>query len=240
MNVNLTDKNPALRGRFLRACLAALVALGAPMTIADAAESRIVARGEYVLDFRDPDGAASDEFAGRMIERFFQIYPRLVADFNPEATRSVIFIIRNDDDGVAFADNGAVTYHIGWFRKNPEDMDVVTHELMHVVQSYEGQAPGWLTEGIADYVRNAYGITNAAAGWALRAPGPGSNYTDGYTITGAFLQWLETTKSPGIVKSLDREARAGLYSEASWPAVAGASVEVLWQEYKSASASPAP
>jgi hypothetical protein len=234
--VNPFDPNPVLLSRFLRACLPALAAFGVPMTTASAAESRIVARGDYVLDFRDPDGAASDVFAERMIEQFFRIYPRLVADFNPEASLRVIFVIQDDDKGVASADNGTVTYHMGWFRKNPADIDVVTHELMHVVQAYQGKAPGWLTEGIADYVRDVYGTANAETGWALRPPVPGSNYTDGYTTTAAFLQWLETAKAPGIVKLLDRQARAGVYGEASWLAAGGAPVEALWEAYQSASA----
>jgi hypothetical protein len=195
------------------------------------AENRVVTRAGYTVDFQDPDNAASEELAGRMIEHFFRLYPQLVTDFNPDAPRRVVFVIRNDDAGVAFADAGTVTYHVGWFRKNPQDIDVVTHELMHIVQNYRGQAPGWLTEGIADYVRDRYGLANAEAGWKFQAPGPDNSYTDGYRVTGAFLAWLEATKTGGIVRALDRQARAGSYDDTNWTALAGAPVETLWREY---------
>lgn len=225
------SRRPSRRFQGLAAIF--LSATSAAALPAEAAENRVVTRAGYTVDFQDPDDAASEELAGQMIEHFFKLYPRLVADFNRDAPRSVAFIIRNDDAGVAFADQGAVTYHIGWFQKNPQDIDVVTHELMHIVQDYRGKGPGWLTEGIADYVRNAYGLANAEAGWRFQAPRSDSNYTDGYRVTGAFLAWLEAKKKRGIVKALDRRARAGTYDDANWPALAGASIEMLWQEYKS-------
>lgn len=231
--MNLIDWNCRSSRRFQRLAAILLSATSAAALPADAAENRVVTRAGYTVDFQDPEDAASEELAGRMIKQFFKLYPRLVADFNRAAPRRVAFIIRNDDAGVAYADQGAVTYHIGWFRKNPQDIDVVTHELMHIVQNYQGQGPGWLTEGIADYVRSKYGLANAEARWKLEPPLSHNNYTDGYRVTGSFLAWLERTRKPGIVKALDRQVRAGIYTDASWTTLAGAPVETLWQEYKS-------
>ena len=41
-----------------------------------------------------------------------------------------------------------------WFTEHPDDYGAVIHELCHVVQAYGNKkVPGWVTEGIADYVR---------------------------------------------------------------------------------------
>jgi len=214
--------------------LAASTALAAP---ASAAESRIVERGGYTLDFRDPPGTTDQAVADRMVETFFAVYPQLVTTFNPDAPTRVTFIMDPDLPAVAGVGGDVVMYHSGHFAAHPHDIDVVTHEVMHVVQAYGDRgAPGWLTEGIADYVRHVYGVDNAAGGWALPDFSPDQSLEDGYRGVGRFLLWLETHGHAGVVRALDSRLRAGTWSDEAWVELTGRTLPTLWADY---AASPA-
>jgi hypothetical protein len=116
--------------------------------------------------------------------------------------------------------------------KHPEDIDVVTHEVMHIVQAYgDNHVPGWLTEGIADYVRYKYGVNNTAAGWKLTDYKAGQSYTNAYRITARFLVWVEKNKNPETVNKMDSAMRAGKYTDGMWKQYCGKTVDELWQEY---------
>ncbi len=102
---------------------------------------------------------------------------------------------------------------------------------MHIVQDYgDGAGPGWLTEGIADYVRYDYGVDNATAKWALPALKPTHNYDNAYRITARFLIWVEKGKK-GTVQKLDSQLRSHTYTADSWKKLTGKTVDELWAAY---------
>jgi hypothetical protein len=118
-----------------------------------------------------------------------------------------------------------------WLKEHPEDIDVITHEAMHIVQAYRHPVPGWLTEGIADYARYTYGVNNQAGKWRLPDFRAGQHYTNAYRVTARFLVWLEKHDHPGIVDKLDKAARDGSYRPSMWAELTGKTVDELWQEY---------
>ena len=61
--------------------------------------------------------------------------------------------IQKSDEGIAFADSNAITVSSHWVEKYPEDIGLIVHEAAHLVQLYPEFEPGWVTEGIADYIR---------------------------------------------------------------------------------------
>jgi len=61
--------------------------------------------------------------------------------------------IQKSDEGIAFADSNAITVSSHWIEKYPEDIGLIVHEAVHVVQLCPEFEPGWITEGIADYIR---------------------------------------------------------------------------------------
>ncbi|MEO8112703.1 MAG: basic secretory protein-like protein, partial [Ginsengibacter sp.] len=112
------------------------------------------------------------------------------------------------------------------------DLDVVTHEVMHIVQSYPGGAgPGWITEGIADYVRNKMGVNNEAGDWRLPEYNSRQNYTDAYRVTARFLQWIEQKYKSNLVQKLDADMRNKKYAPAFWKTETGKTIDQLWSEY---------
>lgn len=167
-----------------------------------------------------------------LINTFHEVYPKMAEKYNPNTQKSVRVIISDSYTGVAYTSAGSVTISGQWITENREDTDVLTHELMHVVQAYSGSVPTWLTEGIADYVRSEFGINNQAAGWKLpTAYKEGQNYTDGYGVAGAFLVWLEAEYDELLVKKMDENLRNGTYSLGLWVEYTGFSLPDLWLIY---------
>jgi hypothetical protein len=199
---------------------------------ANAQKSMLVIRGGYTLSISGNDATLDTAEQTRLVNTFFKVYPLLAAEYNPNTLKSVEMVIDTAYKGVAATANGKVTIASNWLHKHPEDIDVVTHEVMHIVQDYgESIGPGWLTEGIADYARNKFGVNNAAAKWSLPEFKPTQKYDNAYRITARFLYWIEEKKKPGIVKELDGQLRKHTYTDNAWKQLTGKTVDELWKEY---------
>lgn len=168
-----------------------------------------------------------------LVKTFFEVYPVLTERYNREAQRRVVFTVDTSYHGVAAAFNGRVIFNPEWFAKNPNDLDVVTHEVMHIVQNYgRSRVPGWVTEGIADYVRYKYGLYNKEANWALPELKPEHHYSSSYRITARFFAWLEERRDPQIVDKLDEAARADRFYDNIWEELTGRTIDELWDDYR--------
>lgn len=160
------------------------------------------------------------------------VYPKLVKDFNKKARMDITVKIDTVYDGVAYAHNGRVTVSSQWLYKRPNDVDLMTHEIMHIVQSYPSNSgPGWLTEGIADFVRFRYGINNVKARWSLPEFSVKQHYKDSYRVTARFLEWLSQNYKKNIVNKLDKKMRSNKYSPKLWKKYTGYNIDQLWGFY---------
>lgn len=166
-----------------------------------------------------------------LINTFFKVYPLQVKRFNKKAKKVVYFDIDTAYDGVAATYGDHIRFNPKWFDKHPKDIDVVTHETMHVVQSYPGYDPGWLVEGIADYVRYVYGVDNPGAHWTLPAYKEDQSYKNAYRVTARFLVWVEKNKYKDLVNKMDSALRSNTYKPDMWKALTGKTVDELWAEY---------
>lgn len=128
--------------------------------------------------------------------------------------------------GVAHALGGKISIAAAWVRSHPDDYGMVVHELTHVVQSYPPGGPGWLVEGIADYIRIVH--------YEPQAPRPRidpakASYKDAYKTTAIFLEWVEKNHAEGLVAKMNAALRQGAYDDALWPKCTGRSVDELWK-----------
>jgi hypothetical protein len=203
----------------------------APLCTA-AQQEEVYSRKGYSLRFVSNDALLDPVVKNRMVETFFDLYPELTRQYNKYAAREVIFVVDTAYKAVAEACGGRVLYSADWIRRYPGDIDVVTHEIMHIVQAYpDGAGPSWVAEGIADYVRYIFGVDNEGGGWSLPPYSPEQSYTDGYRITARFLLWLEKEEQRGIVKKLDEHMRNKSYSDSSWKELTGKDLNTLWESY---------
>ena len=84
-----------------------------------------------------------------------------------------------------------------YFKDHPDDIGAMVHETVHVVQRYRTRNnPGWLVEGIADYVR----FYKYEPG-KLRPLNPNrAKYDGSYKVTAQFLAYLSDKYDKEIVR----------------------------------------
>lgn len=214
-----------------------LLLIGFIACSANAQQTRVYNQKGYKLTLTNYDATLDTGEQQRLVNTFFIVYPELAKIYNKKTLKEVKMVIDTTYKGVAETDNGKVTISSEWLHKRPEDIDVVTHEVMHIVQDYgESTGPGWLTEGIADYARYKFGVNNPAAKWALPEYKSTQKYTDAYRVTARFLVWIEEKVKPGIVKNFNKQLRLHKFTDDSWKTATGKTLDELWAEY---SANPA-
>jgi hypothetical protein len=160
-------------------------------------------------------------------------YPRinnLLATEGFEPPKSVSLKIRKADKGVAGTAGTRIGVMSSWVEKHPEDVGVVMHELAHVIQRYRGKGIGWITEGIADYVR--WAIYEGKQLHEFPRPQKANAYKNGYQVAAGFFLWLESGRSPGIVRRLNTASRNGENLLNVFVTETGNSVDELWAEYQ--------
>lgn len=148
-------------------------------------------------------------------------------DFPPP--NKVVLRIRKSEKGVAATAGRKITVMSHWVDKHPDDIGLVIHELVHVIQSYPGGSESWLVEGVADYVR--FGIYEGKGlDWFPR-PKKAQGYKRGYRVAAGFLLWLEADAAPGIVKKLNTAMRHREYNAEIFKDETGKTLDELWVEY---------
>lgn len=133
--------------------------------------------------------------------------------------------------GVAGTANNEISISEEWVtKKAPDDYGMVIHELAHVVQNYKGKGEGWLTEGIADYIRDRHFEPGKRTHRIDRVK---NSYKQGYGIAAAFLIWLEDekTKDKDLVCKLNTACHNGTYSPESFKELCGDDADSLWREF---------
>lgn len=189
-------------------------------------------RNGYTLTFDSNDPNFDSGVKQKLINTFFEVYPKEAKTFNKKTLKTVCFFVDTAYKGVAYANDGKVVFSAAYMRAHPTDIDVVTHEVMHIVQNYgKSTGPWWITEGIADYVRYTFGVDNAGAGWKLPDYKPTQNYDNSYRVTARFLVWIEAKVKKGTVKKLDSMLRDHTFTDNSWKDVTGKTVDELWKAY---------
>jgi hypothetical protein len=172
-------------------------------------------------------------------------YPKLVNLLPSEgfkARTNVTIRFRDDMKGTpASAGGGFINCNAGWFRGElkREALGSVVHEMVHVVQSYgrnrepgATRMPGWLTEGIPDYIRwflyepQTKGAEITARNFAR------AKYDASYRVTGNFLDWASRKYDTNLVVKLNAAARQGKYREDLWKDLTGKTAPELGEEWK--------
>lgn len=156
------------------------------------------------------------------------VFIEMLKDFPQSVYKNAsITIDDNVDTPVAYTTKNNITVNGKYLSQHPLDLDLITHELFHVIQSGKN-APSWFTEGAADWARNKYGKQNAQANWSLQSPSKTSKYTDGYRITGNFFKYLDTLKPGFLTTFYNTKQEMG---DQWWISTFGANVDSLWNTY---------
>ena len=127
-----------------------------------------------------------------------------------------------------------------WFKQNldGEAAGAVVHEMVHVVQQYgrrqqpAAQRPGWLVEGIPDYIRWFKYEPQTHGADITRRNISRARYDGSYRVSANFLNWVTDTYDHDLIKQLNTALRQGKYDEDLWKQLTGKSVEELGDEWK--------
>lgn len=167
--------------------------------------------------------------AQKLIIEWFPRLCHLLASKGHQPAQNIQITLRKSNRGIADASGSHIRVSSGWIEQHPEDIGLVFHELVHVIQGYGSGGPGWLTEGIADYLR--WAIYEGKPQEWFAVPNEPDGYRQGYRVCGGFLLWLESDRAPGIVKKLNAAMRRGEYSADLFKNETGLSLEELWKTY---------
>ncbi|HVE41853.1 MAG TPA: basic secretory protein-like protein [Planctomycetota bacterium] len=187
----------------------------------------LLAQSTITVDYSDvPDVKEWAEKARALCEKWYPVLSETLAskDFTPP--REVRLVFKDEKKGIAYTSGAKITVVADWIRKHPDDFGMVIHELCHVVQSYP-KGVGWITEGIADYVRYfKYEPKPSPPKISAKA-----SYKDGYKTSATFLAWIEKAKDKEIVRKLNEVMRSGGYKDELFKEWTGSDLDTLWKEF---------
>ena len=173
-----------------------------------------------------PDVKEWAEKARDLCEKWYPTISEILAskDFTPP--REIRLVFKDEKKGIAYTSGAKITVVADWIRKHPDDFGMVIHELCHVVQSYP-KGVGWITEGIADYVRYFKYEPKPTP----PKVGAKASYKDGCKTAATFLAWIEKAKDKEIVRKLNEKLRSGGYKDELFAEWTGSDLDTLWKEF---------
>lgn len=175
-------------------------------------------------------------------------YPKLVGmlpSAGYTAPKAVTITIR-PVNGVAFASGTRITANSAWLRRelNGEAVGALVHEAVHVVQQYGRRRgnpdfknpPGWLGEGIPDYIRFfLYEPQSHGADliWLQGRRNQTLNYDGMYRITANFLNYVveKYDSKKEFITKINAACRQGKYTDELWQELTGKSLANLNDEW---------
>jgi len=173
-------------------------------------------------------------------------YPKIIQMLPSEgyeAPKSFSITFIEDMRGVANTSGTRIRCAAPWFKNNlkGEAVGAVFHEIVHVVQQYgrarrdnpsARRAPGWLTEGIPDYLR-WYNFEPESRGAEITKRNfSRARYDGSYRPTANFLNWVSEKYNKDLAMLLNAAIRSGRYEEALWTQLTGHTVQDLGAAWK--------
>jgi Peptidase of plants and bacteria len=184
---------------------------------------------EFIVDVSDaPDMNEWAEKVAKVCERAYQwINDDLRSDgFKPPTV--VTMALKNNYNGVAAAGGNRITGSVKYFKTRPNDIGAMVHETVHIAQQYRVKGnPGWLVEGIADYLR-FFKYEPGKIGKLKADP----HYNGSYRTTAAFLAFVTEKYDKELVRKLNKRMREGEYREEVWKELTSKTVKELDEEWR--------
>ena len=231
-----------------------VVELNAPVeAIAPPAVAPIIVRSANGYAEITIDAAKSPELREwaeqKLAPALSEWYPKIVAMLPGEgfsAPKKFSVTIR-PGQGVAFTSGTGIVVNSTWLagELDREAVGAIVHEAVHVVQQYghgwrdDSPAPGWLTEGIPDYIRffkfepQTHGADMV---WLQGRRRLALNYDGMYRVSANFLDYVVEHYDPdkSLVKKVNAACRKGSYTDGLWKELTGKSLAELNEEWKAA------
>jgi hypothetical protein len=181
-----------------------------------------------------PEQAAWGEKAKTIVEAWFPQITALLATEGSTAPDEIRLVIQKEMKVPAATSGATISINGKWIVEHPDDLGMVVHELVHVVQRYPSahRRLGWLTEGIADYIRWwRYEPEYFATHGRPKIDPAKSKYTDSYRTTAYWLAWAAKKYDLRLVRELDGALRRGEDPMPVFTKATGKDADALWAEF---------
>jgi hypothetical protein len=169
------------------------------------------------------------EKAARLCERWYPRINEALPSNGYKPAHHIKMKITNTYDGVAAASGEEITGSTRYFKDHADDVGALIHETTHVVQNYKSRGnPGWLVEGVADYVRffvyepGKIGPINARQ----------ARFDASYRTTAAFLAYVVHRYDKSLVSRLNTVMRDGKFKVEIFKELTGKTVLELDKEWR--------
>ena len=161
-------------------------------------------------------------------------YPMINEELKSEGYKPpqvVTITLKKSYRGVAAASGSRITGSAKYFKDHPDDVGAMIHETAHIVQHYGGHDnPGWLVEGVSDYVR----FFKFEPGKVGRINADRAHYNGSYRVTAAFLAFVTDKYDKHLVLELNQRMREGQYKEEVFKQLTGKTIHELDDEWRAA------
>jgi hypothetical protein len=185
---------------------------------------------EFTVNVSDaPEMKEWAEKAARVCERQYPMINDELRSDGYKPPTQVTMTLRKDYRGVAATGGSRLTGSVKYFHDHPDDIGAMVHETVHVVQHYRSRSnPGWLVEGVADYVR----FFKYEPGKIGRINPDRARYDGAYRQTAAFLNYVAEKYDKDLVRKLNAAMRRGEYKEDLWKEFTKKTAKELGEEWK--------
>jgi hypothetical protein len=173
-----------------------------------------------------------------------QWYPRIVKMLPSEnfvAPQSFSIVFTERYKGVAATMGNRIECDPAFYRRQlkGEAIGSLIHELVHVVQQYghasrpnAARPPGWLVEGIADYIRWFLFEPQSRGAEIHPKDAATVRHDASYRISANFLHWVVGKYDKDLIRELNAALREARYDAAWWQKRSGHTLEQLADEWK--------
>jgi hypothetical protein len=184
---------------------------------------------EIVVDVvDDPDMKTWAENTARVCERAYPMINEELKSDGFKPPRRITMALKKSYRGVAEAAGHRIVGSISYFRQHRDDVGAMVHETTHIVQHYRGDNPGWLVEGVSDYVR----FFKFEPGKLGKINAERAHYNGGYRVTAAFLAFVAGKYDDQLVLKLNQLMREGHYKDEIFHELTGKNLHELDQEWR--------
>ena len=175
---------------------------------------------------------------GELIPVMQKWYPLIVAMLPSEgyeASKTFSIVFEERYKGVAATGGNRIVCNPSWYRTQlkGEAIGSLVHELVHVVQAYHrAHPPGWLVEGIPDYIR-WYLYEPQSKGCEIPANhAAAARHDASYRVSANFLNFVISKYDKDLIKELNTALREGRYDAELWKSRTGHTSEELADEWR--------
>jgi hypothetical protein len=185
---------------------------------------------EFAVDCSDaPEMTEWAQKAALLCELWYSRINRALPSDGYKPVSRIRMKITNTYDGVAGAAGDEIIGSAKYFKEHPGDLGAMIHETTHIVQRYPGHHdPGWLVEGIADYVR----FFLFEPGKIGRVDARSARFNGSYRTSAAFLAYVANRYDRSVIAKLNAALREEKYREEMFKELTGKTVVELDREWR--------